>query len=192
MSSDDSWRLNYRIPIGTGSAAALIGLGTLIGLGGISDWKGLQILQSTLPTIRFLCSALITSSATILALMLTILSLGTSSQVPLNRDFYGQIRRIARLDTVAFVGAVLFLLAISVPFSESEKVPTQWYDLIYYAVVGMSCALAGLVVAIVTMLYQAIDAAIVALGIGDHEHPLVAQQSSTEENGDAETAAPAE
>lgn len=174
MASEKSWRMNYRIPIITGSGAAAIGVGTLVALGGINDWQGYSVLQSTLPTTRFLCSALITSSATILALMLTILSLGTTSDVPLSKGFYAQIRRVARLDTIAFVGAVLFLLTISVPLSESENVPTQWYDIIYYLNVAISCALAGLVVAIVTMLYQAIDAAIVALGIGDEEHPLIA------------------
>ncbi|REJ82717.1 MAG: hypothetical protein DWQ36_20030 [Acidobacteria bacterium] len=171
--SRSEWRPDFTLPAITGSTAAVIGVGALVALGGISDWKGLALLEATLPTTRFLCAALITSSATILALMLTILSLGAGSEVKLNRGFYRSIRRIARLDTVAFVGAVLFLLLISIPLVEGDNVPTGWYDIVYYVTIGISCLLAGLVVTIVTMLYQAIDAAIVVLGYGAGDHPLL-------------------
>lgn len=185
QNSEPEWNPDTRKPAVAGAAAALVGLGALLAIGQIGDSEGRVLIEGTLPTTRFLLSSLITASATILALMLTVMSFTRSSDRRLSDNFFAYIRSIAFYDTLAFVGAVLFLLILSVPLEHGQNVPPTAYDLLYYAMIVASCLLAGTVVTIVVSLYQAVDEMIVAIGIGKDDHPLIADTGDRDEPEDS-------
>lgn len=144
-------------------------------VGEISGAEARDLLTSMLPTARFLYSAVVTASATVLALMLTLLSLSFNTQSRLDASHYQRIRRIALIDTVTFITAMSFLLFLIVPLDEPQSIVPSWYEVFYYTTVVGSAVLGGLLVTIVLMLYSTVTDMIRIFGLRDEDHPLVAE-----------------
>lgn len=139
-----------------GGAIAAVVAALAAGTTGVaSGAEARALLQTIVPTIRFLTSAVITASATIMALMLTILSLSSSAEARFEDQHYRRVQLIGTLSAVAIAGGVVLLLFISIPTDESE-VLSGWYEPIYYGIVVVSSVLGGMQVAVVLMLREAI------------------------------------
>jgi hypothetical protein len=163
--------------VGGGVAAlVLIGIGLIVGLASGADAR--QLLDSALPTVRFLASSVVTAAATTLALLLTLLSLSGGIEAELEPSFYRRLRRIARLDVIAFVVGILLLVALVIPLGEENRISGTAYTVAYYAFSVGSAIAAGLLVSVVLALYGAIDDLIDTLWL-DGGSPL-AQQDDTE------------
>ena len=173
LTHDDRHRLraDLRVAlIGGGIAAAIMG-SVMFSVGGLSSWEARSLLEAALPTVRFLCSSLMTATATTLALMLTLLSLSAGSDRRIKGAHYERIRLVAFVDVVAFVGATLLLALLVVPFSEATDIPVQWYKGIYYGMTLSSALLSGVLVAVMLLLYAAVRDMIDTVGPGD-DSPL--------------------
>jgi hypothetical protein len=144
-------------------AAVVALLGSVI-VGRISSAEARILLQAMLPSIRFLSSGIMTASATILALMLTLLSLSHNTSSTLRPVHYQRVRQIAFIDAITLSASVILLLLISIPLEESSEVPSSWYVAIYYALLVASAALGGLLISVVFMLYNAIGDLIQVMG----------------------------
>ncbi len=114
------------------------------------------LLEAMIPSVRFLCSAVMTASGTILALMLTLISFSSSQERRLKEAYYDRVRQIALVDTGTFAAAIILLLLISVPLAEAADIPAAWYTVVYYVTVVYAAALGGALIAVVLMLYRAI------------------------------------
>lgn len=163
--------------IGGGLAFVVILLG-LFTVGSVSGFEARSLLSSMLPTARFLYSAVITASATILALMLTLLSLSYNSQSTLRPVHYNRVKQIALVDTVTFVTAIAFLLVLVVPLRETDNVPASVYQVYFYVALVGAAILGGLVVSIVLMLYTTVRDMIAIVGLGKEDHPLIETDES--------------
>jgi len=165
-----------RAIIGGFLALGVIGLGTFM-LGHLSGYEAKELIKVSIGGLNTLCNTIVLASATILALMLTLLgvSSGTSSQ--LKEDHYNNIMRIAKLDTVIFVVSLLSFLLFNLPVTESDNIPANWFDVIYYITLGISAILSSALITVVLMLYSTIVNIIKIVGLGMKDHPLV----STEE-----------
>lgn len=169
-------------PAVVGSTRAIAGgalafLVIFIGTYSVGEMSGVEarsLLTSMLPTARFLYSAVVTASATILALMLTLLSLSFNTQSELDRRHYLRIKQIAMIDTVTFIAAMSLLLFLVVPLDEPKAIVPRWYEVFYYVTVGGSAVLGGLLVTIVLMLYATVRDMITIFGLGKEDHPLIA------------------
>lgn len=157
-----------------GALAALVLVVGALSVGHISGAEAKVLLESMLPTARFLYSGVITASATILALMLTLLSLSVNTQSELDPRHYQRVQKIALIDTVAFVTGMTLLVFLVVPLDESKNVANYWYQVFYYVTIGGSALLSGLLVTVVLMLYTTVRDMIEILGFGKDDHPLVA------------------
>lgn len=155
-----------------GARKALIGgiLAACIALGGqwligqvYTGFEARRFLETMIPTTRTLCFAIITASSTILALMLTLLSVTDQVDSDFDETFYRRVERIGLLSTITLITAVLLLLFINMPLQESEELPSSWFTTIYYVVLSFSAAIAGLLVAVVLMLFNTISGLIDAL-----------------------------
>lgn len=125
-----------------------------------SGWEARKLLESVNSSTLYFGSAIVGGSATILALMLTMLGLTNNSDSEFDSIFYKRIQRISQLATVALIVGVLLLLFLSIPVQESDQVPTSWYKIIYYVLVTIISGLSGLIVGIVLMLLNAINSVI--------------------------------
>lgn len=157
--------------VGGGVAAAVAALA--VGTTGVaSDAEARVLLESIMPTIRFLTSAVITASATIMALMLTILSLSRGADQRFRGTHYERVEQVGSWSAWAIVGGTLLLLVLSIPMGESE-VLSRWYQTLYYVTVIAASLLGGLQVAVILMLRKTIQGLVSALHPGRDSSPLL-------------------
>lgn len=176
-------RADIRIAATGGVIAAILMGAVVLAVGNLSSFEARRLLEASLPTTRFLCSAVMTASATTLALMLTMLSLTAGAEHEIKRGHFERIRQIALVDVIAFIAATLLLVALVVPFGESSEIPAGWYVGLYYGTSLMAAILGGSLVAVMLLLYAAVRDLITVVGPGD-ESPLYADETSDEEKTD--------
>ena len=85
-----------------------------------------------------------TASATMLALMLTMLSFTRSTDSEFGEDVYRRVYRVSVMATLSLVGAVTLLLILTIPVQEMEGVPPNFFEILYnvlFALVTVCCAL---------------------------------------------------
>lgn len=143
--------------------AAVVTAATLAGSLIINVSSGSEarvLLSAMLPSIRFLSSAVMTASATTLALMLALVGFGQGSDNRLKSLHYERVEQIARWNCIVFVGASALLLFISIPLPESQEVPVTWYRVLYYSVLFYSGILTGALTFVVFLLFRAITSLI--------------------------------
>lgn len=147
--------IDLRRALVIGSIAAVFIFLSTFATGYIGNAKALSLLQSILPTTRFMSSAILGAGATILALMLTLLSFTAGAEKKLAAFYYQRISQIALLSTILIIASMLLLLLLNVPLEESEAFYT-WYTILYYFIVTYSALLGGATVTTVFMLYKAV------------------------------------
>ncbi len=128
-----------------------------------TDTEARRLLEAMMPSARSVGTGVVTASATTLALMLTMLSLSRHTASELEATFFIQIRRIGLLSTTALIASVLLLLMLSIPLQETENLPASWYSTVYYVFITLTAGVTGLLVAIVLMLYNAMQSLIAVL-----------------------------
>ena len=169
-----------RAIVGGVVSTIVMGMGTYI-LGEVSGYKAKELLGSSLSGINMLCNTVILGSSTILALMLTLLSLSRASNSNLRKQHYRNVLKIAKFDTILIISAIITFLMLNLPFTESSNVPETWYAIIYYVSLGMAAVLGGGMVAVITMLYGTIANIILIVGLGVTDHPLVYNEEEENE-----------
>ncbi len=165
-------KYNKRAVAGGVIAAIVTGLGAYL-LGNLSGYEAKILIKSSLPGINALCNTIVLASATILALLLTILSVSSSTKSRLKEDHYKQVLYIAKLDTVVFVVSMIVFQLMNIPITEAENVPPTWYTSIYYVSLGLAAVLSGALISVVLLLYNAVRNIIMIVGLGVKDHPLV-------------------
>lgn len=165
-------KYNQRALYGGICAAFITGIGAFI-LGNLSGYEAKVLIKSSLPGINTLCNTIVLASATILALLLTLLSVSSGSKSKLKDDHYTQVLRIARIDTAVFIVALICFQLFNLPITEADDVPNNWYATIYYFSLGMSSILSGALISVAIMLYNAVVNIIKIVGLRVTDHPLI-------------------
>lgn len=135
-------------------SAVVIFVGTQL-LGTITDNEAIENLREIRPTLRFTASGSMTATATILALMLTLLSFSQKSERKLKGYHYDRIWWIARLAAIVFVSALILLMFLNVPINNAEETFSGFYNVVYYVMLIYSALIGGFMIAIILLLYQA-------------------------------------
>jgi hypothetical protein len=146
--------------------------------------KQKKLITSSLPGINMLCNTMVLASATIWALLLTLLGISSGSKSKLKQAHYTQVMAIAKLDTILFVIAIILFQIFNIPITESEELPTTWYSTIYWATLFLSSLLSGGMVSVILMLYNTVINMIKIVGLGDEDHPLVFQEDNIDEENE--------
>lgn len=147
----DMWAL------GGGVLAAIIALTGQWFIGRIySGYEARNLLEAMNGSALWLGGSVVTASATIMALMLTMLSLSDQTKIDFDKVFFKRIEQIGIMTTISLASGILLILFLSVPLQESKNVPSQWFTIIYYILIAFLALLAGLLVSIVLMLLNAI------------------------------------
>lgn len=141
-----------------GGVAVAVTLGVKFLIGGVySSSKALQLIEALRDSSLYFGAAVATASATILALMLTLLGLSRQSESDFDAWVYKTINSIALISTISLCGAVALLMLLSMPIGEFEKIPENWFIIMYYVLVVFISLLAGFVITAVLMLFNAIQ-----------------------------------
>ena len=153
-----SLAVNATYTIVGGVITALVTIGGAAIVGTVTSFKALELTESIAPSIRFLGSSVMTACATILALMLTLLSISSDSleDADLQNSHYRRLKQISLMCTGALILSLVLLMLVSVPLKEADDLPTGLYTWVYYILVGTSALLAGLFITMILSLYDAI------------------------------------
>ncbi|MBU2905949.1 hypothetical protein KO529_14210 [Arenibacter algicola] len=159
----------------------VIALSTFL-LGKLSGYEAKILIKSSLDGINTLCNTIALASATILALLLTLLGLSSTTKSELKKDYYHEVLIIAKLDTTIFIAAVITFLIFNLPITESSNVPNNWFSTLYYISLGISSLLSAGLIVVVLLLYNTVVNIIKIVGLGRKDHPLVRDESNKIEN----------
>ncbi len=160
--------------------ASLFTAGGAYLLGNISGYEAKDLIKASLPGINTLYNTIVLASATILALLLTLLSVSSGSTSKLNENHYLHVLAIAKFDTVVFVASMIAFQLFNIPITEAEGIPPEWFTYIYYITLGLSSILSGGIIGVALMLYNAISSIIKIVGLKISDHPLI--KNDIEEN----------
>ncbi|NND62345.1 MAG: hypothetical protein HKN48_04035 [Flavobacteriaceae bacterium] len=142
----------------------LVGIGIFL-VGNISGYQAKELLTSSLPGINTLCNTIVLASATILALLLTLLGVSSGSDRKLAGKHYEYVIKIARIDTILFITSLLFFQLFNLPVTESDSVPVAWFSSVYWATLTISAVLSGTMVSVILMLYGTIKNMVYVIGM---------------------------
>lgn len=149
-------------------------------IGTLSEYEAQQLIKSSVPGVNMLCNTVVLASATIMALLLTLLSLSSGSDSKLNTTHYRQVKLLGKWDASLFITAIIFFQITNIPIVEADNVPTDWYNTIYWSTLVLSSILVGGIVTVILMLYSTIKAMVDILGYGKTDHPLIASEDKEE------------
>ena len=185
LAEDDQDRIRTDLRIAlTGSGVAAVLMGTVsILIGDVGNERSDDLLRAALPTLRAFASTVLIVTSSALALMLTILGLTTDANQEVRGGHYERVRQIALAAVAVFVAAAFLFMVLVIPPSEMGAVATRWYDVIYYAVSGLTALIGGSMVGIVLMIYSAVEDIAATFGPGD-ETPILADGASEDDLGD--------
>ena len=142
---------NKRSIYGGVATFLFMGLGAFL-LGNLSGYEAKVLIDTSLSGISMLCNTIVLGSATILALLLTLLGISSGVESKIKKVHYYQVLNIAKLDTLLFIGALLLFQFFNIPITESENLPTSWFAYIYWATLFFSSLLSGFMVTVILIL----------------------------------------
>ena len=135
-------------------AVCAIGYGGRQAIGTVySAAEAIQLLEALSRAGLYLGSAIATASATIIALMLTLIGLIRRMDEDFDHEAYRNINLVAKLATAALLMSILVLLAFVLPVGEFEELPASWYPNMYELLFAGCVVMTGLIAATVIMIY---------------------------------------
>lgn len=169
----------YKMPLYGGLLTAVFSGVSVYLLGNLSGFEAIQLIETTIPRITTLFTTIILASATILALILTLLGISSASNTRLKKFHYKQVLSLAKFACSLFIVALIVYQFLNLPINEAKNLPSEWYSTIYYAILFTSSLLSGMMVTVILMLYDIIHNIIIIVGLGE-DHPLI--DNDEEEN----------
>ncbi len=171
--------------VGGGLAAVITLTGASI-VGVASGSEAYRLLEVAISATRSFSGTITLATGNILALMLTLISLTSNSDVELKRAHYKRVEEIAWVDTLTFIGAILIYLLLNIPISESEPTsnPTKFIGYFYYAILALASMLGGAVITVILMLFNAVTDIIHILSPKEEETPtnlVITEEDKREE-----------
>ena len=131
-----------------------IGFGARYAIGSVySAAEAIQLLEALSRAGLYLGSAIATASATVLALMLTLIGMIRRMDEDFDAEAYRNVHVVAKLATATLMMSLLVLLAFVLPVGEFEELPSQWYKNMYEVLFAGCVVMTALLAATVAMIY---------------------------------------
>lgn len=152
----------------TAAVSVGIGVGGKLAIGSVyHKVEAIQLIETLASAGLYLGSAIATASATILALMLTLLGLTRRSDSDFDFEVYRQIASVSNLATYSLLGSLLLLVVLVLPIGEFEEVPANWFPTLYNILFGMIIGISSLLAATVVMLLLTVRRVVAGITPGD-------------------------
>ncbi|RIV87523.1 hypothetical protein [Aurantiacibacter zhengii] len=159
---------NHIWAAGTFVVLCLIGFGARQAIGTIySSAEATLLIEALSRAGLYLGSAIVTASATTLALMLTMIGMMRRMDSDFGDTTYRGVELIARLSTVSLMLGLVVLLAFTLPVGEFQELPAAWFDNLYNVLFAACVIMVGLIAATVTVLYRTLRQIIATITPGD-------------------------
>ena len=159
---------NHHWAAGVFLAVCIIGYAARWAIGDVySSAQATQLIEALSRAGLYLGSAIVTASATTLALMLTLIGMIRRMDAEFDDETYRSVDLIARLATLAMLISLFTLLAFTLPVGEFEALPEDWYVQLYNGLFAACVVMVGVVGATVTVLYRTVRRVIEMLTPGE-------------------------
>lgn len=135
----------------------ILAVGAYLAVGRIySDAKAIDLINQLAQSALYFGSAIATSSATTLALMLTVVGMAKRSDADFGDHFYRNVYHISAVATTTLLGSILLLFLLTLPVGEFDGLSTAWYIWLYRIQFGMVGILSALLVGTVLLLFATV------------------------------------
>ncbi len=118
-----------------------------------SEAQAKDLLSALQKASLYYGAAIIGASATILALMLTLLSFIQNKDQP-SKDTFTRVHAITAFCVYAFIGAIILMLFISFPIEVFEEVPNYSFKYAFYILRLWNGMLAGHIISTIMILKE--------------------------------------
>ena len=146
----------FRRPIIGGIVFAVVMGFCTYTFGEISGFKARELLATSMSGILTLCYVMILGSIYILVIILYLLSVKIPIDSVLRHHHFHLLGTIAKVDTILIITAVITLLLLNIPFTQTQLIPDSWYSTIYYSILAIAAILGGGFISIIIMIYETI------------------------------------
>jgi len=147
-------RLRFKVPIMSGIVFALaIGITTFY-FGEISSLKARELLVTSMPRLLVLCFIIILGSISILGLMMGFLRMDFPKKSKLRHKYCCHLIYIQKLDTILTITAIIILLLVNIPITQTKIIPDSWYIYIYYSILVIASIMGGGFLTLISMIFQ--------------------------------------
>lgn len=155
-------------PAGAFAFIVLLGFGARYAIGDIySTAEARDLLEALSRAGLYLGSAIATASATVLALMLTMIGLLRRIDEDFDHEAYRNVNVVAKLATASLLISILVLLAFTLPVGEFEELPNRWYSILYNVLYAGSVLMVALMAATIMMIYRTLSLVLAKITPGD-------------------------
>lgn len=153
-----------------------MGAGSSAILDSANRFETRHLISSLSKVLPYLASAGIGGGASILALMLTLLSVSRQSDVRFSETFYRRILWIGRQASALFAGCILLLLTMAAPVVEAGAFASAQTLLTgqYYLTAMLTSLISGLSISLIMMLQSTVSDLVMVLGFGVEDHYVLA------------------
>jgi hypothetical protein len=149
-------RLRFKVPIMSGIVFALaIGITTFY-FGEISNLKARELLVTSMPRLLVLCFVIILGSISILGLMMGFLRMDFPKKSKLRHKYCCHLIYIQKLDTILTITAIIILLLVNIPITQTKIIPHSLYIYIYYSILVIASIMGGGFLTLIFMIFQTI------------------------------------
>lgn len=139
-------------------AICLFGLAARWAIGDVySAAEARQLLEALSRAGLYLGSAIATASATVIALMLTLIGMIRRMDEDFDEEAYQNIDLVGKLATASLMMSLFVLLAFVLPVGEFEELPNHWYTILYDVLFAGSVLMVALIAATVLMIYRTLQ-----------------------------------
>lgn len=135
-----------------------LGTGAWFAVGAVySSAKASQLIEALTESGLYLASTGAGASATILALMLTLLGMiNKADAIEFDDILSALVKRISSFATLALMLSLLLLLLMVFPIGEYEELPGNWYSWLFNIMFAMTVLVLASLAMTVSALYQTI------------------------------------
>ena len=144
----------YRWPLMTFLAACLCGYGARSAIGRVySAAEAVDLLNALSRAGLYLGSAIATASATIIALMLTLVGMIRRMDEDFDHSAYRDVAMVGRLSATTLLVSLFLLMAFALPIGEFDELPPAWFKNVYDGLFAGTVLMVGLSAATVVLIY---------------------------------------
>lgn len=158
----------YRWPLVTLLLTGMVGFAARSAIGRVyGAAEAVDLLNALSRAGLYLGSAVATASATIIALMLTLIGMIRRMDKDFDQGAYRDVAMVARLSTSTLLVALLLLMAFALPIGEFEELPSSWFENVYNGLFAGTVLMVGLAAATVVLIYTTLMRVMTKITPGD-------------------------
>ncbi|MBX7541942.1 hypothetical protein [Qipengyuania sphaerica] len=147
-----------------------VGYGARAAIGSVyGAAEAVDLLNALSRAGLYLGSAIATASATIIALMLTLVGMIRRMDEDFDHAAYRDVAMVGRLSAITLMVSLILLMAFALPIGEFDELPPAWFANVYDGLFAGTVLMVGLSAATVVLIYTTLMRVMIKITPGENE-----------------------